>query len=227
MSAPITCLSSMATRQVLADLAAAFAQRSGTPVAVESVGGVDAARRVQAGERFDLVVLAADAIDRLVAGGHLLAGRVDLVRSPVALAVRHGTVHPDIGSEAALRQAVHAAGRIGFSTGPSGSYLMQLFERWGLAAELQPRTVQAPPGVPVAALVARGEVEIGFQQLAELMNVDGVDVVGTLPEGAAFVTTFSAGRSPGPAHAGTQALLAFLAGPEAGAVKQRHGMTPA
>ena len=228
MSKHLTCLSSMATRQLLADLGAAFLQRHGIAVATESVGGVDAARRVQAGERFGLVVLASDAIDKLIAGGHLQAGsRVDLVRSPVALAVRHGAARPDLGSEASLKQAVRAARSIGFSTGPSGTFLMQLFERWGIVAQVQDRIVQAKPGVPVASLVASGEVELGFQQLAELLNVDGVDVVGTLPEGAAFITTFSAGLCPGPADAGVAPWLAFLNSPEAAEVKRRHGMQPA
>jgi molybdate transport system substrate-binding protein len=228
MNSRITCLSSMATRQLLAELAAAFEQRSGMAVAVESVGGVDAARRVQAGERFDLVVLASDAIDRLIASGHLLAGsRVDLVRSPVALAVRSGAARPDLGTEAALRQAVLAAKSIGFSTGPSGTHLVKLFERWGIAAEIQGRIVQAPPGVPVGALVARGDVELGFQQLSELMSLDSVDVVGLLPGDTAFITTFAAARCPGPAHAETAALLAFMNSPEAAETKRRHGMQPA
>jgi molybdate transport system substrate-binding protein len=228
MSSRITCLSSMATRQVLAELAAAFEQRSGCSVAVESVGGVDAARRVQAGERFDLVVLAADAIDRLMAGGHLRAdSRVDLVRSPVAIAVRAGAPHPDVGSEDALRQAVLAARSIGFSTGPSGTHLVKLFERWGLAAEIQGRIVQAPPGVPVGALVARGEVELGFQQLSELMHLDGVDVIGLLPGDTAFITTFSAACCPGAASAEAAQWLAFMTSPEADAAKRRHGMEPA
>jgi len=228
MSTTLTCLSSMATRQVLADLGSAFLQRSGIAVATESVGGVDAARRVQAGERFGLVVLASDAIDKLIAAGHLQTGsRVDLVRSPVAVAVRSGAARPDLGSEASLKQAVRAARSIGFSTGPSGTFLMQLFERWGISAEVQGRIVQARPGVPVASLVASGEVELGFQQLAELLHVDGVDVVGTLPEGAAFITTFSAGLCPGPTDAGVASWLAFLNSAEAAEVKRRHGMQPA
>jgi len=228
MSQPITCLSSMATRQVLAELAAAFEQRTGCRVAVESVGGVDAARRVQAGERFDLVVLAADAIERLIAGGHLLAGsRVDLVRSPVALAVRAGAPQPDVRSEDALRRTVLAARSIGFSTGPSGTHLVALFERWGITAEIQGRIVQAPPGVPVGALVARGEVELGFQQLSELMHLDGVAVIGLLPGDSAFITTFSAARCPGPASADAAAWLAFMTSPEVDAAKRRHGMEPA
>lgn len=228
MSAPITCLSSMATRLVLAELAAAWAQRSARPLVVTSVGGVDAARRVQAGERFDLVMLASDAIDRLIAAGHLQAPRVDLVRSPVAVAVRAGAAQPDIGSADAVRAAVLAARSIGFSTGPSGTFLMQLFARWGIAEQVADRIVQAPPGVPVAQLVAHGEVALGFQQLSELLNVDGVQVLGTLPADAAFITTFSAARCADAApDADVQALLDFLTGPDAADAKRRQGMEPA
>ncbi len=228
MSAPITCISSMATRLVLAELAAAWAQRSARPLVVTSVGGVDAARRVQAGERFDLVMLASDAIDRLLASGHLQAPRVDLVRSPVAVAVRAGAAQPDIGSADAVRTAVLGAASIGFSTGPSGTFLMQLFARWGIAEQVADRIVQAPPGVPVAKLVAEGEVALGFQQLSELLNVDGVQVLGTLPADAAFITTFAAARCAGAApDADVQALLDFLAGPDAAEAKRRQGMEPA
>src|SRR5262245_13454641 len=107
MTASIKAISSMATRGVLAELASAYQQRSGCAVAIESVGGVDAARRVQAGEPFDVVFLASDAIDRLAAAGRVVAGsKVDLVRSPVAIAVRAGASRPDVATEDALRRAV-------------------------------------------------------------------------------------------------------------------------
>jgi molybdate transport system substrate-binding protein len=221
-------ISSMATRPVLAELTAAWSQRSGQAVAVESVGGVDAARRVAAGEAFDVVLLASDAIDKLIAGGHLAAGsRVDLVRSPVAIAVREGAARPDVSSEAALKAAVLAARTLAYSTGPSGSFILQLFERWGIGEQVRPRIVQAPPGVPVGSLVARGEVELGFQQLSELMSLPGITVLGTLPAEIAFITTFSAGIPPATAQAeAVRAMLAFMNSPEAAATKRRHGMEP-
>ena len=124
--AAITGISSMATRRLLAELAAAWEQRSGTTVAIESVGGVDAAKRVQAGEVFDLVVLASDAIERLLASGHVAAGsRVDLARSDVAVAVKEGAARPDIGSEEALRRTLLGARSVACSTGPSGVALAQ------------------------------------------------------------------------------------------------------
>lgn len=219
----------MATRQVLTELVTAFEARTGQRVQIESVGGVDASRRVQAGEAFDVVILASDAIDKLLTAGHLLAGsKVDLVHSGVAVAVHAGTVQPDISTQDAVRRAVQAARSLSYSTGPSGVALAQLFERWGIADEIAPRIVQAPPGVPVGALVARGEVELGFQQLSELLNLADIAIVGPLPPALQITTTFSA------AIAGTctqpdavRELLAFMASPEADAAKRRQGMDPA
>ena len=224
----LTGISSMATRSVLNELAAAYPQ-PGVELTIESVGGVDAARRVQAGEAFDIVVLAADAIDRLIASGQVVAGsRVDLVHSGVAAAVRSGTPWPDLGSEDAVRNAVLAAPSIGFSTGPSGLQLYKLFERWGITAQLQGRLVQAAPGVPVGGLVACGQVALGFQQLSELLNVDGIDVVGALPPAIQITTTFSAGRCAASTQApAVQGLTDYLCSPAAALVYRRHGMTPA
>jgi molybdate transport system substrate-binding protein len=222
-------ISSMATRQVLGELAEAYRQRAGEAVQIESVAGVDAARRVRAGEPFDFVVLASDAIDALVAGGAAVAqSRVDLVHSPVAVAVRAGAARPDIATEDALRRAVLAAASIGYSTGPSGTALMRLFERWAIGSEIGPRLVQAPPGVPVGTLVARGEVALGFQQLSELMHLEGLALLGPLPAAVQIVTTFSSAQCAGSSEgAAVRRLLAFLASPEADAAKRRHGMEPA
>ena len=228
MTTTLSGISSMATRQVLAELTAAYERRSGVRVAIESVGGVDAAKRVQAGEAFDVVVLAADAIDRLAAAGCLAGERVDLVHSGVAAAVRAGAPAPDIGSEAALREAVLAAGSIGYSTGPSGVALARLFERWGIADRIADRIVTAKPGVPVGTLVASGEIELGFQQLSELMHLDGIAVLGPLPAAVQIVTTFSGAVCATSRQAdAARALLAFLAAPEATEVKRRHGMDAA
>jgi molybdate transport system substrate-binding protein len=229
MTVAIHVISSMATRQVLAELGGAWEQRAGCLARIESVGGVDAARRVQAGEPFDGVVLASDAIDKLVESGAVSAGsKVDLVRSPVAVAVRAGAPQPDIATEESLRRAVQSAARIGYSTGPSGTALMRLFERWGIADEVQQRLVQAPPGVPVGSLVASGEVAFGFQQLSELIHLEGIAIVGSLPDPVQIITTFSGALCAGSSQAeAVRRMLAFMASPEADAAKRRHGMEPA
>ncbi|MCC8403086.1 substrate-binding domain-containing protein [Paraburkholderia sp. MMS20-SJTN17] len=227
--APIAGISSMATRQVLAELAASFERRTGQSVAIESVGGVDAARRVEDGEVFDTVILAADAIERLVAAGCAdAASRVALARSGIAVAVAAGATHPDIATEAALRNAVLGARSIGYSTGPSGTYLLKLFERWGIAGQIASRIVKAPPGVPVGTLVARGEVALGFQQMSELIHVPGIDLLGELPGPVQFTTTFTAAICTlARQREAAQAWLAFLASREADGAKLQNGMSPA
>lgn len=222
-------ISSMATRALLADLAAAHSQASGVAVAFESVGGVDAAKRVQAGEAFDVVVLAADAIAKLVAGGQLLADSVvPLVLSGVAVAVPAGAPRPDLASEASVRQAVLAATSVGYSTGPSGVQLLALFDRWGIREQLQGRLLQAPPGVPVAALVARGEVALGFQQLSELIHVPGIAIAGPLPPAIQINTTFSGAVGVAAAQPdAARALLAYMASAQAEPAKRAQGMAPA
>jgi molybdate transport system substrate-binding protein len=229
MTITLTGISSMATRQLLADLAALYERQSGHAVKIESVGGVDAAKRVQAGEAFDVVFLASNAIDQLVESGKVIAGsRVDLVRSGIAVAVRAGAARPDIGSEDAVRRAVQAARNLSYSTGPSGVYLTKLFERWGIAGDIKDRIVQAPPGVPVGTLVARGDVELGFQQLSELMFLDGIAVVGPLPPDIQYVTTFSGGICAASKQPdAVRAMLGFMASDAATESKRRNGMEPA
>ncbi len=229
MASRITGISSMATRALLAELARAYEARSGWAVAIESVGGVDAARRVQDGEAFDVVVLASDALAKLVDAGRVMAGSVvDLVHSGVAVAVKAGAPRPDLSSEASVKAAVLAARSIGYSTGPSGTALLKLFERWGIAAQLEGRLVQARAGVPVGALVAGGEVELGFQQRSELIHLQGITLVGDLPEAIRIDTIFSAGICTAATQsAAARALLAFMASPETAGAKRAQGMEPA
>jgi molybdate transport system substrate-binding protein len=221
--------SSMATRHLLADLVSAFSPSARADVSIVSMGGVEAATRVAAGEPFDGVVLAAGALEQLIAQGHVLAGsRVDVVKSPMAVAVRTGEARPPIETEDAVRQAVLSARRVGYSTGPSGDHLLSLFERWGLAATVKERLVQARPGIPVASLIVSGEVDLGFQQLSELLHIDGVDVLGLLPDAIQGTTTFSGGVARVSTHVErVRELLTFMASPAVSAIKRRHGMDPA
>ncbi|HKE83390.1 MAG TPA: substrate-binding domain-containing protein [Vicinamibacterales bacterium] len=229
LPSPIRVVSSMATRRLLAELTAQFEATSSHRVSLESIGGVDAAKRVSAGEAFDLVVLAKDAIENLTAASRIIAGsRIDVAVSPIALAVPAGTPHPDIGSAEGVKRAVLSARSVGYSTGPSGAYLAKLFKTWDTEDRLQNRITVAPAGVPVGSLVARGEIELGFQQLSELIGVDGIEVVGLLPQEIQAITTFSGGI----AQTSTQpdaarALLSFMAGPEHIPIKRKYGMDAA
>ncbi|HUR89635.1 MAG TPA: substrate-binding domain-containing protein [Ramlibacter sp.] len=222
-------ISSMATRQLLGELASMYQKLANIGVEVESVGGVDAARRVQSDEAFDIVILGSDAIDKLVDARKAVAGsRVDIVRSGVSIAVKAGARRPDISSEEALRGAVRSAQSIGYSTGPSGNALVKLIERWGIADSLRDRLIQAPPGVPVGSLVAEGKVALGFQQLAELIHLQGIDIVGPMPKAVEIITTFSGAICATCAQRdAAREFLLFTASPPTADAKRRQGMEPA
>jgi molybdate transport system substrate-binding protein len=223
-------ISSMATKALLTDLVALFKTHAPQyEVQVESLGGVDAAKRVQAGEAFDCVVLASNAIDKLLQGGQLLPdSRTDLVHSSVAVAIPQGAALVDISTEEALKQAVLHAPTLGISTGPSGVQLAEQFDRWGISEQIKDRMVQAKPGVPVAALIAQGEVALGFQQLSEMMGVPGITVLGPLPEAVQINTTFSGSVAATSDQAdAVRAMLAFWASAACAGTKVRHGMQAA
>lgn len=226
---PIRIISSMATREILSDLSRRFEEQSPHRVVLESVGGVDAEQRVKNAENFDVVILASGAIDRLAAGAALEPGSaLKFVHSSIAVAIRQGAQKIDIHSESALRQAVIAAKSISYSTGPSGVYLQNLFEKWGVAEALKQRTIVPKPGIPVATLVAGGEAEIGFQQLSELMHAKGISVIGPLPAEIQAVTTFSAAIPKNSAQkAAARDYMQFITSPAAYPVIQANGMKPA
>lgn len=228
MTQPLKMLSSMATRELLARLAAQYQKDTGEAVQAESAGGVEVARQVAAGAACDVVVLAASAIDKLIAEGAVLPGRVDVVRSGVAIAVQAGAPRPPVSTEAEVRAAVLAAPTLSYSTGPSGVYLEKLFERWGILETVRPRIVVPPPGVPVGRLVSEGRAALGFQQLSELMNLPGIALLGPLPEPIQTVTVFSGGVCKASARPqAARALLDFLAAPITASTKQDYGMEAA
>ena len=224
-------ISSMATRHVLPDLTAAAVSAGLAPVEIESVGGVDAAQRVAAGEPFDLVFLASGALWKLAEEGHVDAATViPIVLSQVAVAVASDSSEPAARPSGAafadadgLREALRAATRIGYSTGPSGTALVKMIDDWGLTVELGDRLVQAKPGVPVAKSLAGGDVDLGFQQLSELVGQAGVRILGVMPPDCAIDTVFAgavATASDEPASAAE--VLAFLASPAATTIKTAH-----
>jgi len=229
MSAALKGISSMATRAVLVELVDVYTAKTGRTVAIESVGGVDAAKRVRAGEAFDVVLLADDALARLEADGLLVAGsRVGFTLSALTAATRAGAPRLAFADEAAMREALLSARTVGYSTGPSGTYLLGLLKRWGIDEAMSGRMVQAPPGVPVGKLVADGQVELGFQQYSEMMNVPGIAVLGPMPPGCGIVSVFSAGLCAASTQPeAVRALIEFMHSPDAVEAKRRHGMEPA
>jgi molybdate transport system substrate-binding protein len=227
----LRAISSMATRQLLATLVAEHRRMGHAPWHVESVGGVDAAKRVAGGESFDLVLLASDAIDQLMTQGHLQQGsRVDWVLSQVVVAVPEGAATPDVSTEAALRQAVMQAPTLGISSGPSGTYVEKMIRGWGLGELLDQRLVKPAPGTPVGQLMAQGQVALGFQQRSEMIGLQGVKVLGTLPEPVSYTTTFSAGiptaiTSDHPNRPEVELFLGFLTSEASSPFKLQHGMS--
>ncbi|MGF6963057.1 molybdate transport system substrate-binding protein [Paraburkholderia sp. WC7.3g] len=234
MSDDLKGISSMATRPLLARLVAQYEYETGRHVKFESVGGVAAAKRVVDGEAFDIVLLASDAMERLAQEGRIDKGSlVDVVRSSIGIAVKTGVSPPDIGSESALRDSVLKVRAVGYSTGPSGTHVLKVLERWGISADVsasedEPRLVQASPGVPVGSLIASGEVDIGFQQLSELSGLEGVTLIGSLPDEIQFVTTFSAALcTASRKRAAVEAFLEFITSPAAAQAKTDSGMDAA
>jgi molybdate transport system substrate-binding protein len=142
--------------------------------------------------------------------------------------VRADAARPAIDTEENVKAAVLAAPTLSFSTGPSGVYLEKLFERWGILEQIRPRIVVPAPGVPVGSLVAGGQAALGFQQLSELMNLEGITVLGPLPPAIQTLTMFSGGVGAASAQAqAAAALLSFMADASTTETKRRHGMEPA
>jgi molybdate transport system substrate-binding protein len=184
--------------------------------------------RLAACEPVDLVIMAGDGLDRLIADGEVAAGsRVDLARSGIGVAVRAGAPKPDLSSVDTFVRALRQAKSVAHSSSASGIYLKGLFQRLGLYDTLGDRIRQVE-GEPVGAVVARGEAEIGFQQVSELLPVPGIDYVGPLPPEIQQFTVFAAGIA---AHTrepdGARALVAFLTAPAAAPIIRQSGMEPA
>lgn len=216
----------MATKPLLTQLLTPGVLPGLPATSLTSLGGVEVARRVRAGEPADVVVLASGAITGLAADGLVRPDTVrPLFRSEVVVAVRQGGAAPDVSTVEALREALLAADRIGYSTGPSGDGLLALLDRWGLRERLQARLVRAEPGLPVGRLLADGRAVLGFQQRSELERAPGVRVLGPLPPDAQIVTIFTGAVLTGSAEpADAESLLARLAEPDVGPVARRHGL---
>jgi molybdate transport system substrate-binding protein len=167
-AAEINVISTQATQEAYLELVPQFERLSGHKVKTVFNGTLNVQKRLADGEPYDLIIMAGPAIDEQIKLGKALAGsRVDLAKSGTGVAVRKGTAKPDISSADALKKTLLAAKSIGYSTGPSGLYMLGVFEKLGIAEQVKGKLKQTPSGVFVGTLIANGEAEVGFQQISE------------------------------------------------------------
>ena len=226
-AAEIKVMASVAIKDAYNELVPAFEKASQHKVVTEWVPTVEMMRRLGAGEAPDLVIMAGSGVDKLITDGKLAAGsRVDIAKSGIGVGITKGTPKPDIGSADALAKTLRSAKSVAYSTGPSGVYLAGLFEKMGLTAELKPK-LKVIQGEPVGDVVARGDAEIGFQQVPELLPVKGIDYIGALPAEIQQITVFASAVPVGAKQGdAAKALVTFLKTPAAAAAFKKTGMEP-
>lgn len=226
MTSPIRLLSTLAVKGALPGTIAGFEQSAGVKVAAEFAPTSSLVARIEAGETADVAIVTREGIDELVGLGRLDGGTaIDLVQSWVGIAVKAGAAKPDIGTPEALKRTLLAARSVAYSrTGASGIRFAQLIERLGIAQEVNAKATTIPSGL-TGELAARGETELAVQQLSELMQVPGLDIVGPLPTALLPPGIFSAAVFAGSAHADlARAFLQALTSPDADAAFRAAGL---
>lgn len=228
-AADITVLSVSAVKEIVVELLPQFEKTSGHKVSIVWSGSENVKKRVDAGETYDLVIVGAPLIDGYVKAGKMQPGsRVDFVKSGIGVAVKAGAPKPDIGSAAALKNALLAAKSVAYSTGASGVHIQSLIEKFGISEQMKTKSIQAGSGQRVGDFVAKGEAQIGFQQISELLHEKGIDYVGPLSADTQKITVYSSGIHSGAKQTGAaKALQAFLTAPAHAAVVKKNGMDPA
>ena len=222
----IKVMLSAAFKEAYLELVPEFERASGHKVTSFWVPSVQMMSRLKGGEVVDLVILSAAALEDLRGAG-IVSERNDLAKSGIGVAVKAGAPRPNISSGDAVKRAVLAAKSVVYSTGPSGIYLIGLFQRMGIAEKIQGKIRQVQ-GEPAGGVVARGEAELGFQQMSELLPVPGIDVIGPLPPDIQQITVFSAGlHASARAPDAARALVKYLKAPAAAPVIREKGMEPA
>jgi molybdate transport system substrate-binding protein len=217
-----------AVKESIVEIAARFERETGHRVVFSWGGSESISRRVSEGEAFDVVVNTGPGVDRLAADGRLAAGsRTDFARSAVGVAVRAGLPRPDVSSVDGLRQALLSARSVAISSGASGRYLEQLFERLGVAEVVRGKLRQPPSGAQIGELLARGEADLGFQQVTELLHAKGIDYLGPLPAEVQNHTVWSAGLHVATPQAdAARAFMKALAAPGSVPALRSTGLEP-
>jgi len=227
-AAEVKVLASGATKEVIDELLPAFEKSSGNKVTIAFTGTANIKKRIAAGEAYDLIIAGGPVIDAFIQQGKITAGsRADLMKSGVGAAIRAGASKPDIGSSDALKKTLLSAKSIGYSSGPSGDYVVSLVEHMGIADQIKPKMKQVPSGTRISTMINSGDAEIGFQQISELIHEKGIDYLGPLPSEVQKITVFSAGLQTGAKELeASKALVKALKSPEATTVIKAHGMEP-
>ena len=227
----VRVMTSGAFTAALVELIPVFERASGHRIvigATTSTGPDSIQNRLQRGEPVDVVIMADSALDGFIRDGRVVqASRVDLVRSEIGMAVRAGAPRPDVSSIDLFKRALLQAKSIAYSASVSGVYLStEVFQRLGIADAVLPKSRRIE-GERVGTVVARGDAEIGFQQVSELLPVPGIELIGPLPPEVQRVTVFSAAiaKSAGAPDA-ARALIAFFGSPEAAPIIRRTGLEP-
>ena len=217
-----------AVKEVVSDAAARYERASGTRTVFTWSGSEGIAKRIGDGEVFDVVLNTPQNLDTLAKAGKIVPGtRVDFAKSGIGVAVRAGQPRPDVSNEEALREALLEAKSIGISSGPSGRYLAELFQRLGIANQVQSKIRQPPSGAQIAELLSRGEVELGFQQISELEHASGVEYLGPLPGGLQSYTIWSGGvHSAANDAAASRTFLNTLVSSDSATAIRKAGMDP-
>ena len=224
----VRVLSTLALMGAVRSLAGRYEAAGGARIDADFAPTLALLDRLRLGEGADVVILTKQALDDLAAQEAVAAGScVDLARSYVGIAVRAGAAHPDIATESALRATLLGARAVAYSRlGASGIFFAQLIERIGIAHLINARAKIVPSGLTAALLVA-GEAELAVQQLSELMQVDGVELVGPIPRELQTAAVFSAGRLAASVKAvQSDALLKYLASAEVAPVLRAAGLEP-
>ena len=228
-AAEVNVIASTAMREVLEELVPMFERASGHKVAVSFQSGAVLPVKIKEGAQADLVVTTPETIDDLVKAGKVVAGtRADFVRSGAGVAVRSGAPKPDISTPEALKAALLSAKSVGYSQGPSGVHFMATMARLGIADQIKAKGVVPPLGQRVGALIAKGDAEIGVQQVTELLLIPGIDFVGPLPkELQANIIYATATPSTAKEKEAAAALVKFISSEPALPVIRKLGLEPA
>ena len=227
-AAEINVIAANALKEGYAELVSTFERSSGHKVVTTWAGTVNATKRVSDGEVYDLVIIASDNIDQLIKAGKLVAGsRANFAKTGVAVAVRSGLPKPDVSTADGVKAAVLAAESVAYSAGPSGAYVGGLLKKLGIADQIASKIKQPSSGAEVAAILARGEVDFGFAQVSEFLNVSGLVNLGPLPASIQNFTIYAAGiHSAASSPEAAKTFVKHLTAPEAATAIRTMGMEP-